>query len=350
MERARKFIKRITKENKVCILHDTDPDGICAAVILAKCVQKLRGKPIDLRLSLQRRKIAETTITTLQRDKITHLIIADFSADQFPDELRIIAKTCKVLIVDHHTLYNEIKHDGIVLCKPQLITKTDPSQYCTAKLSYDITKEITNIETADWLAAVGCIADMAVKPWQEWLDRVFSKYNVGKKSDLFETTIGKVASIIVNTEVYDKKLVNTCYEYLYEAQTPQQIVNSQLMKYKKIIDDELNKHIKSFPEKAIKHGELWMYEISSKYEIQGPLGTLLCLRYPNITIIIINSNSQVKVSARRYDQKVHVDRMITSATKTFKEANAGGYKHSAGARFDKKNLEEFKKKVIKWQM
>lgn len=345
-ERAKEFLKSIDQKSKVCILHDTDPDGICAAVIIGRYVAFSRGKPIDLRLSLLRRKLTEATIAHIKQEKITHLIIADYSAEQDVEAIHMLAKTCKILIIDNHTLYNKLNHPRVILYKPQLFCDVDPTSYCTSKLAYDLVSTLANANSLDWIAAVGSIADVATKAWTDWLELVFKKYRIKPEKDLFETTLGRIASAVVNTQVYDKKLVGTCYDLLYKAPNPQTMAASELLRYKHIIDEQMEKHMEAFEKEASKHGELLIYELSSKHDIQGPLSTLIGLKHPTETVIIINANSHVKVSARRYDRALRVGDLLIRATENFQGANAGGHKHMAGARFDKKYLTEFKKRVI----
>ncbi len=347
VDRVRTFLRGISPQHKVCILHDTDPDGICAAVIFAKCLQRLRNKKIDLRKSLLQKKLTDAMIAQIKNDNVTHLIIVDFSADQYPDELRILAKTCSILVVDHHANYTEFENKNIIIYKPQLFCNIPSSSYSTAKLAYDVVRDLVKADDLDWLAAIGLIADIATQPWTEWLNEVFYKYRIDMKEDFFETVLGKAASTINSAEVYDKKLVTICYDLFYKATRPEDIIKSKLNRYREIIQAELDKHIEKFAKEAAEYGDMLIYPMQSKYELQGPLSTLICLKYPHNTIIIINTNAHVRVSARRCDQKISAGKLMEQLVNGFHGASAGGHAKSAGARFDKKYLNEFKKRVIK---
>ncbi|MCX6708414.1 MAG: DHH family phosphoesterase [Candidatus Woesearchaeota archaeon] len=350
IQRAENFLKTISKKDKVAIIHDTDPDGVCAAVITAKCIERLRGKKIELHIPLEKEEygITKRMIQQMNKYKINKLIALDFSTDQNLPLLKKLEKQMHILNIDHHKLYNNYQSDKTTLYKPQLFTTIEPSTYCTAKLAYDLASRVTNVSDLDWMAAAACIADIATTPWKKWLAQVFKKHKSPIKRELFKTKLGKVAVIMSSTEVYDVRLIPECYEIVYKAKKPRDIFKSKLKKYNKIIDDELNKHFKLFKTKAKRRGELYIYEMISKYRVHSPISTLLALKNPHKTIIIINkTNKIIAVSARREDSKIAVNKILENAIKGFKGANAGGHTPAAGAGFNKKYLKTFKERIWK---
>ena len=351
LERVDNFLRNITKQDKICIIHDTDPDGVCSAVIMAKCIERLHGKKIDVRIPLDKKQygITDKMMKKIKSKKITKLITTDFSAEHNIPILKEIEKQAEILVVDHHKLYADYKSDKTILYKPQYFTNIEPSTYCTAKLAYDAANRVVDASDLDWVAATACIADIATAPWKEWLSNVFKKYKVKMKKELFQTDIGQVAATISSTEVYDVKLVPQCYDVFYKAKKPKDILTSKLGKYKKIIDKELNKNLALFEKKAEKHKELRIYELVSLYRVHSPLSTILGLKHPHKTVIIINkTGNPISVSARRHDRKIAVNNLLEKAIKGFAGANAGGHAPAAGAGFHKKYLPTFKKRIITW--
>lgn len=352
LERVDSYLRGITPKDVVCIIHDTDPDGICSAVIIAKCIEHLRKKKIDLRIPLDKKNygLNPAMIKKIKQKKVTKVITTDFSAEQNLPLLKEIEKQATVLVVDHHKLYNDYKSDRTILYKPQFFTTIEPSTYCTGKLAYDAANRVVNLSSLDWMAAAACIADIATAPWLDWLGTVLKHHNAVPKSyepnDLFQTLIGQVASTISSTEVYDVKLVPKCFDVFYDAKGPSDILNSQFGKYKRLIDKELQKHLDLFETKAEKHSDTYIYDMTSKYRIHSPLSTILGLKYPDRTILIINSTkSPVSVSARRGDKKKPVNLLLETAIKGFEGANAGGHTPAAGAGFSKKYLKTFKQRI-----
>lgn len=349
LEKVDQFLLGITPKDKVAIIHDTDPDGICSAVIIAKAIERLRGKKIQLHIPLDKAQygITPKMQKQLTSKKINKLITTDFSAEHNIPLLQELEKTMELLVIDHHKLYTDYQTDKTILYKPHYFTDIEPSTYCTGKLAYDAAQRVVNVTDLDWLAATASIADIATKPWKKWLAAVFKKYKVKKHKNPFQTKLGQVAATISSTEVYNVDLVPKCYDVFYKAKKPEDIIKSKLGKYKTIIDKELKKHIQAF-KKAEKHGDMRIYEMTSKYRVHSPLSTILGLKYPHQTIIIINkTNKQISASARRGDKKKPVNNLLEKAIQGFPNSNAGGHTPAAGAGFPKKYLAEFKKR-LKW--
>ncbi|MEM3154024.1 MAG: DHH family phosphoesterase [Candidatus Woesearchaeota archaeon] len=348
LKRVDRFLLDITPQDKICIIHDTDPDGVCSAVIMAKCIERLRGRKIDLRIPLDKKQygLTKDMLKKIKQHKITKLITTDFSAEHNLPALKEIEKQADILVIDHHKLYADYQSQKTILCKPQYFTTIEPSTYCTGKLAYDAANRVTDVNDLDWIAAAACIADIATAPWKDWLAKVFKKYKIKQNKNPFQTEIGQVAATISSTEVYNSKLVPKCFDIFYRAKKPKDILNSPFGKYKKIIDKELDKHLKLFEKKAEKREEMLIYELTSKYRVHSPLSTILGLKYPHKTIIIINKTSpQISVSARRGDKKTAVNNLLEKAVKGIPNSNAGGHAPAAGAGFPKKYLKTFKQRL-----
>jgi len=348
LERVDRFLRGITKKDKVCIIHDTDPDGIGSGAIMAQCVHRLRGKKVDLVMPVDREEYGLTAkmMKRIKQKKITKLITCDFAAEGKPHLLKRIEKQADILIVDHHKIGSNYKSKKCTIYKPQYFSTVEPARYCTGKLAYDAAIRVVDVSDLDWMAAAACIADIATQPWRPWLKKVFKKHKVRWQKDLFRTEIGQVAVTVSSTEVYDSKLVPKMFNVFYVAKKPKDVINSTFGKYKKVIDKELQKHLKWFLKKSAKKGQLHIYEMTSEYRVHSPLSTILGLKYPHKTIIIINkTHPQISASARRGDKKIAVNVLLEKAIKGFPHSNAGGHIPAAGAGFPRKYLETFKERL-----
>lgn len=341
-----KYIQNIGPNDKIAIIHDTDPDGISSAVIVAKTLERTKGKKITLRQTIEEKTLSKQLIQKLKDKKITKLIVLDISLDQDMKNIEKINKKIDILVLDHHKIYSQKKLKNLLVIKPQFISKIMPHEYCTAKLAYDLCLKITDIQDLDWIAAMASIADIAHKPWKEWMKQTFKKNKISMKKDLFKTKLGKIAAMISSAEVTDKKNIKKCYEALYEAKKPKQAFKKELVKIKKNVDKELKRLIKGF-KKSEKYGELHVYEVESEIEgIKSPLSTILGLKYPHKTILIVSkSKSKVKISARRGDKEVAVNSLLETAIRGLPDSNAGGHIPSAGATIPRKYYPIVKTKI-----
>ena len=207
---------------------------------------------------------------------------------------------------------------------------------------------VVNVSDLDWMAATASIADIATGPWTDWIKQVYKKHKIRHSGDLFTTLLGQVAEIINSAGVYNPKLSNRSFAVLFSARSYKDVLCSELVHYKKIIDKNLAKHKKLFESMKQARNDLFYYELSSPYNIQSALSTILGLQYPKKTILIANTNKTfVRVSARRGDHKKAVNTLLENATKNFSKSNAGGHFAAAAAGFPRKYLNTFKKRVVK---
>lgn len=352
LERVDNFFREITPQDKVCIIHDTDPDGICSAVIIAKGIERLRGKTTDVHMPIDKKNygITKEMLAILRKKKITKLIVCDFSLEHYPSQLIAAAKMCDILVIDHHKIYAELESLPALFYKPQLFSTVEPQQYCTAKLAYDAMSRLVTVSDLDWMAALASIADIATQPWEAWIKQTFRKYNLSFGADLFATPLGQVAEIIQSVGVYNSAFSKKAFTVLFAAHSYKDVLSSELAYYKKIIDKELRTHEKLFASKKQVQGELLYYELSSSHSIQSSLSTILALKSPHNTLVVVNKNKTfVKISARRGDRKIAVNTLLEEAVRGFAKSNAGGHATAAAAGFPRKYLNTFKKRVMNYE-
>ncbi len=336
------FVRSLGKDSRVAILHDTDPDGVCSAVIVAKAVEKITGNKTKLRVHQDDRTgdIFDETIKKLKENKINRLIITDKPIDYRPEGVLIAEKFSKILIIDHHKKYTDINNENICLLK-------EGSYYPSSKIAFDYFSRYVNLEDLDWLAAAGLITDYAFKYWGEFLDKVFKRYNIKKTKDIFTNELGEIGSIIKYAEVYNLDNVQEIFDIIYNAKNPRDVHKSNLKKYYDKVKIEVDKAVKEFNKKKEVHGDLDWYEVKSKYPLTSVISSIISAKDQSRTLVITqNFNGRYNVSARRQDQKIAVNDILSEAVVGFENASGGGHKTSAGSVFNTKDYVEFKKRVL----
>ena len=350
------FLKNISKQDKVCVIHHTDPDGVSSGVILAKAVERLRGKKIDLRHNQKGslHSFSNETIELLKKNAINKLLVIDIGPEDNLETLTKAAEFAEILIVDHHQISNQINNKRVIMYKPQLVfSDIQPSRYCASKLAYDLCSRIVDLSDLDWVASIGIIGDIASLQWKEFLEGVFKKYNIKtNKDDWFHTNLGRVASIINSADCFGTKYVKQSFEVLYAAKSYKSIFNSILVKYEKIIGKEINYLIKNVDKKAEIHSELELiyYEIKSKHNVKSAVSTVLSFKCLDKTLIVVGMDDpeEIVVSARRQDQKVKMNELMKYAIKDIPGAMGGGHIPASGATVSRKYYPEFKRRVFEY--
>lgn len=350
-ERFKVFMNSL-EESRIAVLHHTDPDGVCSGVIVSKAVERIRKKKIDLRLNQRgdQLSIQRETIEILKKNKIDKLIIVDMGVDQHPDSIRKIESFAEILIIDHHKIYNSLDSEKTIFIKPQTIfDDANPSSYCASKLSFDLCSEITDMNDLDWVSSIGIIGDCAFERWSDFLDKVFQKYSIKKKNNVFDTKAGKTAAMMSQAESFSFKKVEEIFNTVYESKNYDGILKSPLKKIQKKVQDEIMywmENVESLAE-FDDENELIIYKIEPKFAVKSNISTLLSLKYPHKTILILQDIDQdmVGVSARRRDLKVAVNDLLENATKKLEKASGGGHIPAAGGKFLKCDLSKFKENI-----
>src|SRR3989338_4483631 len=120
-KKFQKFIKEIKRTDKVAILFHSDADGATSAVIVAKTIERLRKKKIGLYFSQGLDyPLTEGTVKLLRQKNITKFIVVDQAVDVKPEMILAIEAFADVLILDHHTLSNDVNSKKTILFKAQM--------------------------------------------------------------------------------------------------------------------------------------------------------------------------------------------------------------------------------------
>lgn len=132
------FVKGL-KKDKFAILYHPDGDGLCAAVIVTKALEKLDAKPaLVFTQKPWQISLAPQTRQKLKQKRIKRLLILDMAADQCPSSIAETEKIAKIMIIDHHILSNDVNSAKTLMIKAQAISKLSGDKYPAAKLCYDL--------------------------------------------------------------------------------------------------------------------------------------------------------------------------------------------------------------------
>lgn len=346
----RKFMDSIAEKDAVAVLHHTDPDGVCSGVIISKLVEKKRGRKPEFHLNQGTSEIAvkDETVGFLKSSSVNKVIIVDLGVDQEPEGIKKIEAFADILVLDHHKIYNDISSKKTTFIKPQLFSDVKPGAYAAAKLCFDMSMGYADVSELDWVAAVGIIGDCGFEEWKKFLDDVFKKHSIEKKPEIFETELGKTASLISDAECFDSSKAHDAFEVVYSAKEPKDVLESELKKYREAIESEIEYWTEHLAEFAEATENMIFYLLKSKYRIKGAISTRLSLAHKDKTIIVMQDigNMMLGISARRRDEKIAMNELLEKATEGLEGSNAGGHVPAAGGRIMKKDFNEFKKRIF----
>lgn len=348
LDRFNKFVSEVTKEDKVALFFDPDPDGITAGVLLHRALERYRGKGVDLVMFQDHGdlNISEENIAKLKSENVDKVFMVDLAVDQHPEQIEKISDFAKVCVIDHHKIYYDMNSENIVHLKPQMLGDESPVSYVTSKLVYDLFSEFVDLEDLDWLAAIGIVGDAAWRRWRSFVDEV-SLNNGLDKDKVLESKIGHAMRTIASAPQFGFDIIDECFDVVSKANTLDDIERSSLTKYKKVISEEIYKFMKDFKVNAEYHKDLVFYQFKSKYGIGSTLSTRVSFKDPHKTFIVIQDAGEefYRLSLRRQDMEVKVNDLVSNALKGL-EGTGGGHVPAAGGNVKKEQLEQFKKNVI----
>ena len=348
LEKFTHFINSISSEDKVCVLHDTDMDGMTAGVLAKKGLQELRIEPaIVTPLYHGERSITLDFAQRLIDNGITVLIAVDIPLESY-EGIELLSEL-RVMVIDHHPIEKE--YSGITVIKPQLMElDLDPSRICAANLVYNLFNSVIDMEEWDWLTALGIMADSTYSTEKDFVDMVLVKNGNKVLDDVFATdfaravSYGTYADCVGGADAYDKLFAALDTSSDYKA------VISKLTEFASV-EKEVNKLLRDFDKKKEElDNDLVFYEITAKYRVNSIVSTILShKRVPDKTLVVAEKrDDDYKISGRRQDMKVHVGDMFRSCVKGLEDSNGGGHRPASGGRVLKKDYETFKKRAIEW--
>lgn len=348
LKRFREFCRNLKKSDRVAILHHSDSDGLCSAVITAKAIESLTGKkPVVVRHYEYGNRGQEKKATSMMKKAKTNtLIVLDIGIDSNPQALKKQYKFEKCLIIDHHTLYKDLNSEDTVFLKAQFFTKKDPSSYVTSKFAFDLFGKVTDVSKLDWIACIGIIGDMGLKNWRPFVKKTIQKRGISL------TQLYEVEDLIAAVEALADEDIGKLFQAFCKAKRPKGILKSGLSKHLKKFKREKAKVVEGFNELAenFPELELFIYSIKNKQEnLKSYAINEISGMHPNKTIILIQDigGKRLRFSGRRQDFRVKINELLVKATKGIPESTAGGHVPAAAGSIPRKHLKKFRANLLR---
>jgi single-stranded DNA-specific DHH superfamily exonuclease len=335
----------INESYRTALVFHIDTDGCCSGALVAKLFQKL-GKKIDFYIG------SIPTLPDRVMRKLTYgmynlIIFVDLSVDQQADKIRVLAKNSKVLIMDHHTISENLNSSQIIHMNPKLdgIDKYYPA----SKYIYDLFK----LEEYDWIAAIGVIGDSGVPQWGDFIDNTFRKHSWdrGENPNARETILAKADEMVGSARMlYGNVGAEKAFEILATTENLDEFFEKagELEIWYKRVQGEINKKLVEFEKTAEKMGHVMLFKLESDMNLGSALSTILSNKYPDRTIMIYDSrNTMIKFHLRRGDGKLDLSEAVKNSIKGFDHSAGGGHKNAAGGHVVESDWSRFKKVFFK---
>ncbi len=345
--RFKQFCMELTEKDRIAIIHHSDADGFCSALIAAKAVEKLTGnKPVVVQhFEYGNVEQGKKGLESMRKHKANKLIIVDIGIDRAPQGAGEVCPLEQCLVIDHHEMINDLNSEKTVFLKAQFFTKRDPSSYVTSKFAFDLFNRVIDVSELDWLACIGIIGDMSLGKWQNFIKKTIEKREISIE------WLYNFADLIAAVEVLAEKRMKELFWLFYNAKQPEKILGSRFKQYLKEFKREKDGLVEGFEEKAehLPELQLYFYAIKAKHEgIKSYVINEISKMHPGKTIILLQElgGKRLRFSGRRQDGKVKVNQLLMKAVKDIEGGSAGGHAPAAAGSIPKKFAEQFKKNVV----
>ncbi len=313
----------IEKSRRPCIITHSDTDGICAAALVLKEFVDKKFKV----LVASPNSMAQKRFYRLVPKADLYLVL-DLPLDQVWEVARNFLKG-KIIVMDHHKPQRNLNKEGVTHINPLF---EGSKYYPASKLVHDVLDS-----THHWVAAIGIVGDMGVKEWRDFL----------KGFDM--EALEEADKLIGSAMIYKgENGALKAIRFVSEASSIEDLLNNKTLRsWKEKVDRYLKFLVEEFERKAERIDDIAFYEIRPKYRIGSALASVLSLKYPHLTIVIINKKDGVaNINFRRQDGKYDMEGLARYSTQGI--GTGGGHEKAAGGSIKLSKLEEFKRRVVRY--
>lgn len=321
-------------EKKILVVYHRDVDGTTAAA------QLLKVYPGDA-LSLDAPLLDAVTVHEIIERKAEVVVFLDLAVDRDLDKIREIEKTSEVVIIDHHLFENNPSSSKTMYMNPRLQKSKayEPTSYGIHRVLETLGKP-----TVAWIAAIGVIGDYGFEECKDIFDEVASELVQG---DPLQSRLGQGAKLISSAiTVADEVGAEKALHALLKAGSFEAFeAHEQLQTWKKEVQQEIQRVVESFQEKAELHPSkgLGILEVTSKLSINSTVSTILAEQNPEMTIITYRQvDDGYKLSLRNQSGSINLNTILKNVCKGI--GRGGGHEKAAGALIT--DWETFKKRFL----
>lgn len=178
LDRSAGFFRAISPENKICLVHHGDADGVTSAVYVSYVLKHLIGKfPETLIYAPSFSYDLETESALVMKARPDVLIVLDLS---LYSQKTILKNWCenirKVFVYDHHIVKQAPEYGNLVFFNPRLAVEKNIS-HPTSYFAYSLAnRTIPEGKRGEWLAACGLVGDNSFDDYSELKEKTRNTY------------------------------------------------------------------------------------------------------------------------------------------------------------------------------
>lgn len=335
-EKLKKLIEEF-KNNKVCIIHHTDADGVSAASVFCRVLNNyiLHHQKNEI-------KITEETINFFRKTGVRYAVIVDLNVDANEEMFRRLEEICeKIIVLDHHIMNVDLSSERTVHLNPLKEGFKESEKYPASKYAFDLLSLKENDPVA-WKVSVGLFGDKALEYWKDFWKKV------SKIWDLSIQDLKNISLTFDFSKAVSWDLFNKIRDIYISSQKPEEYLNKVYQ-----IDnlEKIQKKYEALRMKALENAscfdEFIVLFLEEYPELKSLLANEVSEEYPDKTVVVLardkNNPRLFRVSFRRQDRKCSMKKLTQFMQKNLKSFEGGGHIPAAGGKFLEKEMEKFMK-------
>jgi len=345
------FVKGLKKRDRIALIHDSDADGVCAALLAAKALKKLTGRnPVLMPHYHSMESIDARELKKIKGLKANKIIVLDLPVDLYTESLRKLESIAeRILVLDHHEV-GKVKSNKTSVIKSNFIPGIPSGKYCTAKLCFDLFTEAgIDLSKDAWIACLGIVADVGDDYWRNFLKREFKRKGMGLKKGMQACL--EITKIVDAVNFIEPRKSGKLFNALLKAKTFKDAMKKEFLELKKVQEKEFNKWLKKFRKEADYFPEknLYFYVLKPRFSIKSTLTTSIARKARGKTFILVEDlgKKHCFISLRSTAPDINTPKLFRKATKGFAEASGGGHPVASGGRILCKDIQRFKENLVK---
>jgi single-stranded DNA-specific DHH superfamily exonuclease len=272
LDAGRRFLRTAAAAGRVVVAADRDVDGLTAALLVARAVERLGGAATIV----PPRKGENVHVASLQERLAaaapSHLVVVDQGSRAAP-----ILRGVPTLLVDHHQPAGF--PPGAVVVSAFGHEPVAP----TALLAWELVRPLTAMDDLEWLAALGTAGDLGASP--PFPDMVAAIKRAGRKH------VSEAVSLLNAARRDDDHAADVALTALAAARSPADVATGRvpgsddLRRFRARVQTELGRAGFAAPRFA---GQFALVRISSPAQVHPLLAARWAQRLPKHVAIVAN--------------------------------------------------------------
>ena len=333
---AQKFIKDC-KGQSVHIFHDSDADGIGAGFLLFHAVKAVGGTPAISTHTERSDILSEEAYRAA--GNVDRVIVADINpvSNGNYDVFREVFSDTPLLVLDHHHVE---EYSDALFVHSGALHGVEGSDYCTAKLAYDVTLPVLGTQFV-WLAASGVLGDKNEKYFPEIISLALSQEGFDAEQDLYSSPIGAINEAIQCSQAIDNAALQAYLNDLRLCSTLQEA--AALGNPHPEVREAYEELVAAADEQASSGSCVVWVQLASPYGISGWVSNAVSDKHRDIVLVVFKDKGDAyTMSLRLQSRAFHLGELVGKVAQQV-GGSGGGHRPAAGAKIPKKRFEEFQK-------